>query len=286
MQPSSLAACPVCKGTDFRPKFKKQGQQYWACRRCRFVFARSDRNANFADLSQFEPAYLEYLEKNETSADHVHVVGWIREFVDVGHSAILDVGCGNGAFVRHLADTGADAVGIEPARAVYERYLAADPRFILGALERCSMERRFDVVTMLDVIEHVERPDRMVSAARTVLRNGGYVFVSTPDIGSRAARLSGRHWHFMNRYHLSYFSRETLATLFANHGFELVDVRSMSKEFTLGYLARYAGDFMLGRPVTLPAALRRQKLRLNTGETMYACFRGLPDEQRGRIEGA
>src|SRR5262245_15829759 len=107
--------------------------------------------------------------------------------------------------VRYLRQRGVDAHGIEPSRALFERFLSGDASFSCTTLddERIA-PGSFAVVTAFDVIEHVSDPVGFLRRAVATLEPGGVFFLSTPDVESPTARLFGRRWHFYYRYHLSY----------------------------------------------------------------------------------
>ncbi len=85
-----------------------------------------------------------------------------------------------------------------------------------------------DVTAMWDVIEHLERPDRVLAHVAELSRPGALLCLTTGDIGSRLARLRGRKWRMIHPpSHLHYFDRATIARLLANCGFRIVDMRAV-----------------------------------------------------------
>jgi SAM-dependent methyltransferase len=101
---------------------------------------------------------------------------------------ILDVGCGAGVMTYHLRRYG-EVIGIDfsgPAIAAARRFTAtrvgAWPTFIAGSLEVLPASARFDVITLFDVLEHIQQSERpaFLSSLRERLVGGGLVFASTP----------------------------------------------------------------------------------------------------------
>ena len=111
---------------------------------------------------------------------------------------LLDVGCGDARFTADAARR-ADAVGVDVShRALgYARRFAADARFVACGAEALSLpSNAFDVVTLLDVIEHIHDDDeaRVVAEARRVLRPGGRLVISTNTDRSARELKHFRHY--------------------------------------------------------------------------------------------
>jgi SAM-dependent methyltransferase len=96
---------------------------------------------------------------------------------------------------------------------------------------------RFDVVTMWDVIEHLDDPAGELDTAFNLLKPGGYLAVHTMDIDSLAARLLGERWPWLMDMHIHYFSQDTLAQMLRAAGFEVVWSGAQGRYLRLGYLA-------------------------------------------------
>ncbi|MGH2911860.1 MAG: class I SAM-dependent methyltransferase [Solirubrobacteraceae bacterium] len=152
-----------------------------------------------------------------------------------GHRArVLDVGCGEGHFAVALTREGVEVVAIdiaaEPLRRALARAPELDVRLVEPEGELPFEDASFDVVWAGEVIEHVADTSRWLSELRRVLRSGGALLVSTPDHGplSRlrfALSRSAFEEHFDPRSdHLRFYTRRALADLYADFGFEDVEV--------------------------------------------------------------
>jgi SAM-dependent methyltransferase len=146
---------------------------------------------------------------------------------------VLDLGCGDGAFVGAIEAAGAEAVGVDVADAALRRARARHPDLELHRAPidgRLPLEEaRFDAVWCSEVIEHVADTVNLLSEARRVLRPGGLLLVTTP----RHGRLSGA-WIALTRFeahfhplgdHLRFYTRRSLARALEELGFEDVRVR-------------------------------------------------------------
>jgi SAM-dependent methyltransferase len=197
-------------------------------------------------------------------------------FGSLQSARLLDVGAGSGKLVRYLIGRGVLARGLEPAHPIFDRFLKGDPAFTCAMLRdyRSADGRPMDVVTAFDVLEHVADPASFLGDISAQLKPGGLLFISTPDVGSLAARLFGRRWHFFSPYHLSFFSKRTLVAAAGARGFSLVDFRRRGRLRSVGYMVRYAAEFIGGGRA--PEWARRFDdwyLPVNLFDTMYACLR-------------
>ena len=150
---------------------------------------------------------------------------------------VLDVGCGEGAFMVELLRAGVEGVvGVdvarEPLRRARERHPELDLRLLGGEGAWELEDGSFDVVWAGEVIEHVADTAAWLSEVRRVLRSGGRLLLSTPANGRLALlRAALSRASFAERFdpladHLRYYSRATLSDLLVEFGFESIEVRA------------------------------------------------------------
>jgi 2-polyprenyl-3-methyl-5-hydroxy-6-metoxy-1,4-benzoquinol methylase len=84
----------------------------------------------------------------------------------------------------------------------------------------------FDAVTASHLIEHLNRPDNFVREAHRLLKRGGHLYITTPNIDGFQARLFGSRWRSAIFDHLYLFSRRTLAALLEHSGFRVERCRT------------------------------------------------------------
>jgi SAM-dependent methyltransferase len=101
--------------------------------------------------------------------------------IDLRDKTVVDIGCGDGAFVRALADAGADAIGIEVSEDAVARARARDPghRYLLGGAESIPLEdASVDVATLMRSLHHVPDPSSAFPELARVVRE--YVWIAEP----------------------------------------------------------------------------------------------------------
>jgi SAM-dependent methyltransferase len=245
-------SCPLCASARARQMFEKAGHRYWRCPGCSLVFARGGSNANFrVSIDDYEPAYRQYLNDGPVDISNLDdVIAWIESHVSLGSAAtrVLEVGVGSGKLVRRLRRMRPCAVdGIEPSGALFTAFGLGSLGIEAITLPEVASRQpaAYDVVTVLDVLEHVPDAAEFVDALARVTKSGGFVFLSTPDTGGLLARLLGRAWHHYNVYHFSLYGRRAIAEAARRGGFRIVSLRHRAKRMSLGYLYNYAADFLL-----------------------------------------
>jgi len=152
---------------------------------------------------------------------------------------LLDVGCALGFFMGAAEEAGWHTTGVDvsPYAARYARDLVGRDVHC-GEIDQVDLgDTAFDVITLWDVVEHMVDPLAQLRACRRRLVDGGLIVISTPDIGSVTARLTGARWmgFKLADEHVYYFSRPTITRLLREAGFEIVDVRPIGKYVTLGF---------------------------------------------------
>ena len=123
-----------------------------------------------------------------------HRLQWIRDHVDLHGKSVVDIGCGGGILSESMAAVGAKVTGIDLADASLQvaRLHALDAQldidYRLVSAERYAQEApaQFDVVTCMEMLEHVPDPASILQASATLVRPGGWVFLSTLSRNAKA----------------------------------------------------------------------------------------------------
>lgn len=150
---------------------------------------------------------------------------------------VLDIGCGFGESLGYHQARGCAVQGVETdenVRPVAEQF-GFDVH--IGAFDPGRYdEGAFDVVTMVQVIEHMVDPGRTLAGVARVLRHGGTAILSTPNAdgwGSRVFRRRWINWHAP--YHLHFFTVESMQRLASQSGLELETTRTLTPSSWLSY---------------------------------------------------
>jgi len=210
LMPDRQSALDIAKGT----------LRLASCADCGFVFN-----------SAFEPAKLSYgatYDNNQccSPAFASHVSGLVRHLVTergVRNTRIVEVGCGDGSFLKQLVEAGAGNVGVgfDTSYVGPAEDLGGRVRFVRDYFGPASAGVAADVVICRHVIEHVPDPVALLRSIRQ-FAPGARVFFETPDV---EWILRGRAlWDFFYE-HCSYFSADSLGTAFETAGYRVGRVR-------------------------------------------------------------
>ncbi len=218
--------CPVCEDSRARAFEPRSGPRVWECRCCRarYLFPLPGDRV-LRQRYEAEHAAGKWRERFE-QADASEVrrrAELVRAHVEAASPRVLDVGAGDGSFLRAAAAAGLEPFGCEIAAAAAST-LPLGASFYVGSLESLREAPLFDAITFWDVLEHMPEPRATLALARTRLRPGGIIGISMPNLRGTASLALGASWPYydLETYgHLSHLSARHLRMLLANVGMAL-----------------------------------------------------------------
>ena len=146
------------------------------------------------------------------------ILAAVRSLVPVSaETKWLDFGCGNGGLVRHVQKhAGAQIVGFDTGSIVDTARTQGIP--ILTEGELASETGKYDIVTAVEVLEHIENPLGAMKEIRRLLKPGGLFFYTTGN--ARPFRSNLMKWAYvMPEIHISFYEPSTLERLLTEAGF-------------------------------------------------------------------
>jgi 2-polyprenyl-3-methyl-5-hydroxy-6-metoxy-1,4-benzoquinol methylase len=171
--------------------------------------------------------------------------------------SVLDVGCATGSLLAFLRERGWHVIGVEisPCADFAQKERALDIRS--RPLEEINFPNNsFDAVLASHLIEHLNHPRIFLTEANRILKNGGHIFITTPNISGLQARLYSSRWRSAIFDHLYLFSKRTLTKLLESTGYKV------EKISTWGGLAAGLAPHWLKKPADILAK------RLGFGDVM------------------
>ncbi len=257
MEFTKLERCPLCrsekidvfkKGTintetisaeDFKITDSTYGSvwDFSKCSSCSFVFSnpRMDEKSLIEFYSKIEDS--EYTDEWEGREKNFRTIIKRLEKIETGGKMLLDIGAASGIFVKLAIEKGYNATGIEPStQLVNEANEKFGVKIIKGTIEDFEAREQYDIVTLLDLIEHVNDPESFLKKVSPLIKKGGVLVIVTPDINSIATRLLGNRWWHYRTAHINFFNINSITYLLEKFGFVIEKKYRFAWNFTFFYL--------------------------------------------------
>jgi 2-polyprenyl-3-methyl-5-hydroxy-6-metoxy-1,4-benzoquinol methylase len=161
---------------------------------------------------------------------------------------LLEIGCGEGFFAAKLAErgnvvTGVDVLAEPKHRDAFDRYVPADLSRGFGPALESLKGRRYDKILLMDVLEHLEKPEQLLRECLELMDPQTRLLVSVPNVANFTVRLSLLFGQFnytergiLDKTHLRFFTRKTARKMLEACGFtiERQSVTVIPVELVLG----------------------------------------------------
>ena len=156
-------------------------------------------NADPAELAKFSDLAHRWWD-TESEFRPLHQINplrlaWIDDIVPLAGKRVLDIGCGGGILADAMARKGAEVLGIDLAgkalkvaqlHALEAQTQGVSYREVSAEALAAEQPEGFDVVTCMEMLEHVPDPSSVVRACATLVKPGGHVFFSTINRNAKA----------------------------------------------------------------------------------------------------
>ena len=230
--------CPVCGGRAVEPLQRlefvvpdgfplPERQTVVACRGCGMVYAdvaarQEDYDTFYAALSRYEDP-LSSTGSGATPADYERLeesAALLSTYVPAKEARLLDIGCAGGGLLRALQRRGyRQLAGLDPAPGCVRRLAEANLTAYQGLLTRLPPAMGvFDCVSLSHVLEHVLDVARALANLRSLVREGGLLYVEVPDARRYAEQVNAPSQDF-NCEHINHFSLRCLHNALARYGY-------------------------------------------------------------------
>lgn len=279
MKSNSYVECPIC-GTEvkkdgfieaYKSPFNNQKYELYECPECELQWWEPLKMVpEFYENDVFN-LYTSFHEGVRTKIGQNHKA-FLKYFPEKIKGKLLDIGCGDGIFLRKVQKCGFEVWGIDfdkKSVEVIKKSLGVETVYPMSLEEFCEFAReknvKFDVVTFFEVLEHQDRPRNFLEMVKSLLKDGGYIAGSVPN---RERLFSEVDWKYFNGdyppHHFLRFSKRALENALKIVGFSNVEVYKL--DFPKEELPAYIEKKVLGsgidrlKVILKGKALKNQKL--------------------------
>jgi len=205
----SNSICPVCQtpgqywctAQDWEYRSTNDIYTYLRCPACYTLFI---KEADVASLSTIYPPHYYSFSGRSASIVFKWKDAWDRRYfrmllkkIDAPLLAVLDIGGGTGDVLDTLKTADKRIGYTEIIDIDTNARIAAEKKghvYTQTAIEAYTTERKFDVILLLNILEHIANPAQIIEKAGRLLKKGGLIIIKTPNADSLDARLFRHHY--------------------------------------------------------------------------------------------
>jgi len=242
---SNQSICGFCKSTNSKILYKtfdifENNYTINKCNDCNAYFL-APRPSSERLAQAYDSSYYGEKEEKFSSALVEKILDYFRserswklsQYLNNG-AKVLDVGCGNGRFLKYLLKYGEyELYGTEMEGNSAKRALKiSEINLKIGSLEQNDFsENYFDAITLFHVFEHLTKPKQVLETIARIIKPRGIAVFSFPNITSFQARVFKGKWlHLDPPHHLFFFAPKDFINIMQNYGFEVVKKHYFSLE--------------------------------------------------------
>ena len=223
--------CPLCFNASKNYLFQKRGGHYVRCKKCYLVhldpvFKDKDLKNYYKNLHSAQSKVT----KNESKFYRkIYTNGLKLVSLFKKKGTILDIGCSSGFFLDIAKKNKWQTFGIELNKK--ESKIAKIKHNVFENNLEELKRRKFDVITMWDVIEHIKDGNKCMQEMRKKLKKNGLIFFQTPNVNSLAARIIQEKCNLFDGIeHVNLYDFNTMKLLAKKNNFKILRMESVISE--------------------------------------------------------
>lgn len=260
--------CPVCSSNNEVEIFQKEGGRYVKCIDCTMIYL----NPVFKDSSikeYYESNHTEQSEVVESDTDSFYkniYNGGLDNLLNLSENIknILDIGCSSGSFLDLAKLRDLDTYGVELNQAEFAYAKDKGHEVYNNLLENISFDRKFDIVSLWDVFEHLIDGEFYLNKIKKILSKDGMIFLQIPSSDSLAAKILRENCNMYDGLeHVNLYGVKTIERLAEKCNLDILSIKTVISE--IGVINNYLNyeDPYLGNTTNkefIPNVIDEEKL--------------------------
>lgn len=208
--------CPLCLSKELKPfQPGKYSGILTNCKHCKLIFSTAFPTEN--ELNTFYNSYPDYPELSPLTIKRYHeILDSLEKFRKTNR--LMDVGCGHGHFLEEAKKRGWEVYGTEFTEKAIRICESKGIKMELGELNDNTFKGiTFDVITSIEVIEHVNQIRDHLKQYAVHLALEGALYITTPNFNSLSRYIMKNNWRVITYpEHLNYFTARSLSGFLKN----------------------------------------------------------------------
>ena len=272
--------CPVCNSVNIDPlltvkdhSVSKEDFVIWQCRDCTLRFTQDVPDEDSIGPYYASPDYISHSNASKgllnTLYQNVRKLT-LRQKAELiisktkENGRVLDIGAGIGAFLSVMKEKGWEVTGVEPDEGARRK---AKELFNLSLEEPPALlalpSSHYNAVTLWHVLEHVHRLHDYMEQLKSLLADGGKIFIAVPNYTSVDAAAYRNYWAAYDvPRHLYHFTPKSISVLARQHGLRVVAEKPMW--FDSFYISLLSSKYHRGRTSWIGAGITGLRSNLTT----------------------
>jgi len=232
--------CHICESKNYKKILTKFEMNLVKCRECSLVYANPilqepevlDRYTSSFFYDEYLPAFKAFPTHYDLDIirDHFYIFFQLLTKLFTPGKRLLDVGCGAGFFMKAAEEIGWEVEGVELST-VASKYAQDIVKVKVheGKLEDLHLSaEKFDLVVLIDTIEHLRNPLNTLKEINRILTNKGILLIGTPDFNSLSRFFLRKSWAVLSpEEHFSVFTQKTLSFIIQKANFHILGIRNL-----------------------------------------------------------
>lgn len=222
--------CKICTSGNTAVYTKSGIYKLYRCFSCNVVFIHPQptyKNISLNNQDKYNSLLTErayFAKKDELSVRALNDVKKILKYKKSGR--ILDIGCSYGFYLAVFKKYGFKTFGIDiTPRAIEYARDSLHLNVYKGDFMNYNFNKKFNVVTVYDLIEHLPDPIKLMKRIKNILNKNGLIVVQTPNIDSLISKITGNKWFWLLApQHLFLYSVGSIKRLLESNGFEILEI--------------------------------------------------------------
>lgn len=223
--------CIICNSKSLKSKYKWNKFEHFKCLFCKTICVFPQPKVNSIKVNN-----LEKYESESSLQAYFNMQDILMKRAELcasnilkykSNGKILDVGCSYGFYLKVFNKYGFSVTGIDISRpAINYLKKVFKLKGIVGEFNDYLFSKKsFDVITMIDSLEHVSNPRKILLKSKEIMKKEGLIVIQTPNAESFISKLTGKNWFWLlPSQHLYLFSIKSLKMLLEQTGFKIIRV--------------------------------------------------------------